>query len=286
MFDQESLKKFIPPNVRARVVAPLMRRIGAALIDSGAYLMGEKDDSIPPTRLHFVGHGSFTAIGYEFLRYFTEFAGLKPNEDVLDVGCGIGRMAIPLANFLRQGQYRGIDIVPAGIEWCQQNITPKHPNFRFELSDIKNTAYNPDGRYKASEYRFPFDDQSFDFVFLTSVFTHLVPEDAENYLSEISRVLRPGGRLLGTWFLLNSESRQLVAAGRGSRPIVYEFKGKEVMVENPAVPEAAIAFDEELIRGIHAKYQLRLQDDIRFGKWCGREDFVSYQDIIVAHKAP
>lgn len=285
MIDQESLKNFVPTALRARI-APIVRRLGAALIDSGAVLMGERDNSIPPTRLHFVGHGSFTATGYEFLRYFTEFGGLKPHEEVLDVGCGIGRMAIPLTNYLRHGQYRGIDIVPAGIKWCQENITPKHPNFRFELSDIYNAAYNPRGKYKAAEYQFPFPDASFDFVFLTSVFTHLVPNDAEHYISEIGRVLRPGGRLLGTWFLLNDESRALLASGQGSRPIVHEYRGQDVMVENPQVPEAAIAFSEELVRSLHSKNSLAIEDGIRFGKWCGREDFVSYQDIVVAKKKP
>ena len=85
---------------------------------------------------------------------------------------------------------------PKGIAWCQENITPKHPNFRFQVADIRNKEYNSGERFAASEYEFPYEDASFDFVLLTSVFTHLLPNEVENYLSEIQRVLAPGGGVL------------------------------------------------------------------------------------------
>lgn len=47
---------------------------------------------------------------------------------------------------------------------------------------------------------------SFDFVFLTSVFTHLLPEDMNNYFSEVVRVLTHARRCLITYFLLTFES--------------------------------------------------------------------------------
>jgi len=149
----------------------------------------------PPKEMNFVGDGDFDAVGREFVRYFTEFAGLKPHHRVLDVGCGIGRMARPLASFLdRCGSYEGFDIVRVGIDWCRQNITPLCPNVRFRMADVFNPGYNPTGAFDAGEYVFPYKSQSFDFVFLTSVFTHMLPAGVENYLREIARVLKSAGR--------------------------------------------------------------------------------------------
>jgi SAM-dependent methyltransferase len=81
-----------------------------------------------------------------------------------------------------------------GIAWCQQKITAKHPNFRFQVTNIYNPCQSGKGRQKAHEYRFPYEDESFDAVFLASVFTYFVPKEMTRYVSEISRVLKKGGR--------------------------------------------------------------------------------------------
>jgi SAM-dependent methyltransferase len=81
-----------------------------------------------------------------------------------------------------------------GIAWCQQKITAKHPNFRFQVTNIYNPCQNGKGRQKAHEYRFPYEDESFDAVFLASVSTYFVPKEMTHYVSEISRVLKKGGR--------------------------------------------------------------------------------------------
>ena len=54
-----------------------------------------------------------------------------------------------LADWL-QGRYEGIDVVPRGIEWCRQAITPRYPNFRFQVADLYNRHYNPAGRFSAA----------------------------------------------------------------------------------------------------------------------------------------
>ncbi len=281
----DKIKRFIPSSVRRRVIFPVINQIGAFLIDSGTRILGQYDDRSPPTRKHFVGNGDFKAVGYEFLRYFIQYGKLAPDEDLLDVGCGIGRMALPLTNYLKQGTYTGIDIVPAGIEWCQQNITSRHPNFSFQVADIYNEAYNHKGRYKASEYRFPFDDRSFDFVLLTSVFTHLLPVDAAHYLSEIGRVLRPGGRVFGTWFVLNDESTALIQANSRVFQLVHPLDGAgEVRTTDPSIPEAAIGFAQPAVHRMHEAAGLTITDPIRYGSWCGRPEFLSYQDIVIATK--
>ena len=139
---------------------------------------------IPPESKIFVGNGDFEEIGREFKDHLVKLAGLKPNHRVLDIGCGIGRMAVPLTSYLSpQGSYWGIEIVKEGIRWCGSHITPRYPNFRFMHADIYNKFYNPTGPLAASKYRVPFDDKSFDVVFLTSVFTHMLPDDLVHYLT-------------------------------------------------------------------------------------------------------
>ena len=54
-------------------------------------------------------------MGRRFLEQFVALGGLKPDHHVLDVGCGIGRMALPLTTFLSAGgEYREFDPVGKG----------------------------------------------------------------------------------------------------------------------------------------------------------------------------
>ena len=66
-----------------------------------------------------------------------------------------------------------------------------------------SSHYNPTGHYLNSEYRLPFPDGDFGVVFLCSVFTHMLPDGVANYIREISRVLKRGGRCVSSFFLLN-----------------------------------------------------------------------------------
>ncbi len=228
-----------------------------------------------------MGDGDFEATGDEFLRYFVDLGGLKPDDRVLDVGCGVGRMARPLTKYLGRGSYEGIDIVPRGIQWAQRHITGRYPSFRFQLADIHNLAYNPSGRFPPTRYRFPFNDNEFDFVFLTSVFTHMLTPDMHHYLREIARMLRPGGRSLITYFLLNDEARQLSNVGLSS--LDFRFSRDGCRVVDDRVPENVVAFEEADIRELYRDLGFSVET-VRYGAWPGRTDYLSYQDLVVARK--
>lgn len=252
-------------------------------LDLADAVAGRRDPLVPKRNQIYVGAGDFRRTGDEFLRHFVELGGLRPHERVLDVGCGMGRMALPLTGYLsREGRYEGFDIVPAGIAWCEEKIAPRFPNFRFQLADVHNAHYHPAGRWQPSEYRFPQDDAQFDFAFLTSVFTHMRRPDMENYVRELARVLAPGGRALITFFLLNEESRALVRDGRSTIRFVHGPGDHERWAE-PDDPEAAIAFDEGAIIATLAAHGLG-RARVHYGSWCGRERFRSYQDIVVVER--
>jgi SAM-dependent methyltransferase len=238
--------------------------------------------TLPPTHMiKTIGGGDYEAVGKEFLAHFREVGGLTPDDHVLDVGCGVGRMALPLAGYLKpSARYEGFDIVAEQIRWCTENITSRYSHFRFQLSDVYNAWYNPGGKVPASTYRFPFADGEFSFVFLTSVFTHLVGDDFRNYLFEASRVLRRGGRLFGTFFLLNAESEALMRAGKSTLVFRHEVPGGRTTDEN--APEAAVAVAEDDVLSLHDRAGLDVRRPIRYGSWCARPRSLSYQDIVLS----
>jgi ubiquinone/menaquinone biosynthesis C-methylase UbiE len=242
------------------------------------------DDSLPPEHLNkLIGGGDFKEIGDVFLSYFINLGGVKSTDRILDVGCGVGRMAVPLIGYLDpEGCYEGFDIVKESIDWCDTKITPLHPNFRFRVIDVFNKLYNLAGKYKGSEYIFPFEDNSFDFIFLTSVFTHMLPDEMEQYLSEISRVLKMKGRCLITYFLLNETSSNHILKAQSK--LLFNYKLGNCQVEDANVPEAVVSYNEAFVRKLFIKYDLSMESPIQYGSWSGRKDFLSFQDIIVATK--
>jgi SAM-dependent methyltransferase len=248
-------------------------------LDARDRMSGRADRLVPPRRLDFVGHSDFVATGDEFLAHFVELGGLQPHEAVLDIGCGIGRMARPLAGYLSErGSYDGFDVNRDAIGWCRRRYA-RMPNFRFQVADLYNRRYNPAGAHRAAEYRFPYADASFDFAVAASVLTHLLEAEADHYLAEAARVLRPGGRVLVTFFLLDDESRALLAEGRSA--LAFADTDAHVAVVDDAVPEEAVAYDAGWVRERLAAHGLELRE-VRPGTWCGREDATSFQDIVLA----
>lgn len=161
---------------------------------------------VPPAEQIFVGDGDYLNISSEFLGYFVELGRLLPSDIVLDIGCGIGRMAAGLACYLdgqAGGAYIGFDPVCEGIEWCRENVTASFPHCSFHWVDFHNSHYNPEGRIRVGDYRFPMAAASIDFAILTSVLTHLPAVDVEAYLIELSRLLKPDGRMLATAYLFD-----------------------------------------------------------------------------------
>jgi SAM-dependent methyltransferase len=239
---------------------------------------------IPPARLHAVGDSDFRVTGDEFLRLFVELAALRPDERVLDVGCGVGRIARALTGHLgERGSYDGFDVARVAIRWCRRHYA-RHSNFTFTHVNVANSSYNPAGAVPAARFSFPYPSSSFDFVFLTSVFTHMMGAAVERYLHEIARVLAPGGRCLLTFFLLDDEARRLIGEGRSTQP--FQLSQLSHAIVDAEHPEAAVAFDEDWVLSRLAEAPLRVRMPLRHGSWCGRDEFTSYQDIVIAEAPP
>lgn len=254
-----------------------------------ASVTSERDIPLPPLEMmREIGSptvSSFEEIGPGFLSSFQERARLRPDARVLEVGCGCGRIARTLTKFLSPvGSYAGIDIMLHHIQWCAAEITTRFPNFCFFHADIYSSRYNPTGQLRASDYSFPFDSGLFDFVFLASVFTHMLPGDVDRYMAEISRVLRPGGRVLATYYLLNKETRAAIVANSTTAPAVAFIPRREqraYWTNNPSTPEVAVALDEKLVTRFYRKHALRI-DRIYPGNWTPRPGTSTGQDAVLA----
>lgn len=270
------------------------RRARLDLLDR---LRGRHEPLAPPRRYGLPSQ--LRAVGEKLVdEALIGIAGLERDERVLDVGCGPGRIAVPLTRQLTGGSYEGFDVMPRSIEWGQRKITPPHPRFRFQLADLHNQMYNPAGSQTAAGFRFPYPDASFDLAFAISVYTHLRPFETDNYLRQTARVLRPGGRTLNTFFLLDDEVEALLAAGAapaastvGSAPNLEhdatDETGRRFRSTRADVPEHMIAVPEADVREMHADAGLEIIE-IRYGRWSGRavEGARSFgQDMILARRA-
>ena len=230
----------------------------------------------------FVGDGDYRAIGAEFLGHLVRLGGILPDDRVLDVGSGIGRIAVPLTQYLTQaGAYWGVDPVTEGVAWCRERITSVYDNFRFDTIDVAHHIYNPKGAIKGEALRLPFEPESFDFIFMVSVATHLPPREIAAFVREARRLLAPGGRLFITAFVLDETAQRALPQRDPRLQFKREGEGPAWLVDRTA-PLGAVGFDdgffERLIKGFGLSLCLK-----SLGHWRG-QPAAHYQDILVAEK--
>lgn len=108
-----------------------------------------------------------------------DYLEVKPSDKVLDAGCGEG-FYVMLLDELFGCQVVGLDNDPQILEQARKWVGEK-PNIKLLVGDVTDL---------------PFEDGSFDRVILSEVLEH-VPDD-KKALSEVYRVLRPGGILVIT----------------------------------------------------------------------------------------
>jgi len=124
---------------------------------------------------------------------------LVPDAQLLDIGCGVGKMARNLAHHPYIKKYIGFDVIQESIDFCNQDLAPRiGEKFEFHCLDVYSEFYNPQGTLKSTEVVFPAADGSIDLTWGCSLFTHLFEEDAKHYLREVRRVLSPRGLFLPT----------------------------------------------------------------------------------------
>ncbi|MBB5753222.1 class I SAM-dependent methyltransferase [Prosthecomicrobium pneumaticum] len=231
----------------------------------------------------FVGDGGFREIGAEFLGHLVRLGGLLPSDRVLDLGCGIGRIALPLTQYLdpATGAYEGIDPVVEGIRWTQRRISTVYPNFAFRAIDIAHPLYNPNGKVDGRTLKLPFSDARFDFALMVSVLTHLPTEEALVQIGELGRVVAPGGRIFLTLFAIDAAARE-ARPGRDPRLGFRRIGAGPAWCADPAAPLGAVGFDDGFIDAAVEKAGFAIVEK-GFGRWRGAAAD-HFQDVIVAER--
>jgi len=220
------------------------------------------------------------AVGRKVCETAIERCRIKPTDSILDIGSGCGRVASHFAGKIT-GEYHGLDIVLPMVEWCRENISRRHSNFQFHHADVSNTLYRRQGA-DAGSYIFPFPSDKFTVVLAASVFTHLVPASARQYAREIFRILRPNGRALLTFMLVNDDWRRKVKAGE--RFIVdFVHSGEGYLTADPDNPESVIAFDQNDATRMLTDAGLVIED-ISLGTWSGNPGWIGQDSILVSKR--
>jgi SAM-dependent methyltransferase len=115
-------------------VAPAL----GAIIRQTSLLDGTSDE--PPQIINFAGAGDFRKIGDQQVDLLVSRAGLTEEDRVLDVGCGIGRIAIAMHRRFPNLQYSGFDVVRYGIDWITKKFNSLK-SYKFYHADVHNWLF-------------------------------------------------------------------------------------------------------------------------------------------------
>lgn len=138
--------------------------------------------------------------------------GLRPEHNVIDVGCGSGRLAVALRPYLT-GKFLGTDVLERALDYARERCA--RPDWEFA---------------RTIEPVIPAPAASADYVCFFSVFTHLLDEDIYRFLAEAKRVLRPGGTIMFSYLDFEVVSHwtifELTVADRNPRRVLNKFISK------------------------------------------------------------
>jgi SAM-dependent methyltransferase len=261
-----AVKRVIPASAQ-----PAATRLFDRMTNLAESAVGIREELTPPLRIRihigpFLDPRLYRFAGDRNVAAFIDLAGLKPDATFLDIACGCGRVARSLTGYLSPtATYEGFDAAKKPVEWAQGVITKRFPNFHFRTADTFNKRYNPSGKTGAADLIFPYPDDTFDFAFAGSLYTHMLPEEVSNFVAETRRVLKPGGKTLATFCLLNERTLPLVDAGNTMPRLIYRYG--DCRVRTTRDPAHFIAHPESWVRKLYADEGLSIVEPIERGTW-------------------
>lgn len=179
------LRRTLLPAIRTVVPKPVLQRL-EALWDSTK----RRIKSLPMFEAHRldmmigpIGHWeAMRKYHFDLLKQM----GLEPRHTLLDIGCGPLCGGIPFIDYLRAGNYTGIDLRSEVIAEARHQVR------KAKLLD-KNPVLVQSSSFGHEEL----DDRKYDYVWASQMLYHLSDEQMENCLREVSSRLSPEGRFYG-----------------------------------------------------------------------------------------
>lgn len=157
------------PNIIAQDGVADTSEIKNSVREVYEFIAAEYDDRIPGVT---PADERFTESEMAFV-----LSKVRPSDRILDMGCGTGRFTVPMATIANQ--VVGLDLTPAMLEQARRNADKAGVTPELQQGDMCDL---------------PFPDESFDLVTSMLALMHIPPTDRPRVFSEVSRVLRPGGR--------------------------------------------------------------------------------------------
>ena len=208
---------------------------------------------------------------------------------MLDIGCGIGRLALPLTSYLKGGSYDGWTSSRQGSIGATSTSggDTRISTSRWPMSTTRSTT--PKGACRHRNTRFPIPTTPLILLFLISVFTHMLPEDTHRYIAEISRRVRPGGRCWASFYIFDADSIEMMEAGKGF--LRFKHDHGTYWTVNDKAPELSTGYEEGYVKELFERHGLSLADGMYYGGWSGRPPLLQRQsgnlgdqDILLATK--
>lgn len=253
--------------------------------DTSSTLFSYKEYQIPRRLIDMTGGGVDTWQGIidNHLRGYAKWCPIEPGQNLVEIGCGVGRDAIPIAEIIGdRGTYLGVDVIKDSIDWCQANISARHPNFRFVWYDIWSQGYNPNGSMRTRDISLPVEPRTIDRFLLQSVFTHLFEEDITHYLREFHRGLKDDGLVYATCFIADEDALAL-AKIHSKYKFLHEYSDG-VRTNDQNCPENALAYTRATVDRMLKASSMELAHPIDLGSWCGGRSSTHFQDLMILRK--
>lgn len=213
-----------------------------------------------------INDNSMYGITHSFLIYLLKECQLTSNSTILEIGCGIACLSLPIIKYINNGKYYGIDTNKTCIDWCCHHITP-----------LCNTTFKS---VSSSHFIIPCEDCELDTVYSTTIFLALTIDDITKYLTEINRVLKKGGCLIFTLFVWN-QSVQMLLKTKKIKTRIIKTNGLSYLI-NARGEQAIIHNDTTLYKCLQDKH-FEIIETI-FGHWSNSSNSNIYQDVICAVK--